>query len=40
MIHDREVDPAFAAHLRDLRIFFAPALSSYPRSRRWSSKIP
>jgi imidazolonepropionase-like amidohydrolase len=28
MIRDREVDPAFAARLRDLRIFFAPALGS------------
>ena len=27
IIGDREVDPAFAAHLRDLRIFFAPALA-------------
>jgi imidazolonepropionase-like amidohydrolase len=30
MIRDREVDPAFAAHARDLRIFFAPALASTP----------
>src|ERR1700722_12413649 len=28
IVRDREVDPAFAARLRDLRIFFAPALSS------------
>jgi imidazolonepropionase-like amidohydrolase len=28
IMRDREVDPAFAARLRDLRIFFAPALSS------------
>jgi imidazolonepropionase-like amidohydrolase len=29
MIRDREVDPAFARKLRDLRIFFAPALGSF-----------
>jgi imidazolonepropionase-like amidohydrolase len=28
MIRDREVDPSFTARLRDLRIFFAPALGS------------
>ncbi len=28
MIRDREVDPAFARKLRDLRVFFAPALGS------------
>jgi len=32
MIRDRDVDPAFAAKLRDLRIFFAPALSATPGS--------
>jgi imidazolonepropionase-like amidohydrolase len=29
MIRDREVDPAFARKLRDLRVFFAPALGSF-----------
>lgn len=33
MIRDREVDPAFAAKLRDLRIFFAPALGSSPQAQ-------
>lgn len=29
IMHDKEVDPAFIARLRDLRIFVAPALASF-----------
>jgi len=32
MIRDRDVDPAFASKLRDLRIFVAPALGSSPQN--------